>query len=88
MPNKKRPTKTMKSRRRIVKNGADTPRPTYAELRQQLTESLQREKATAAKLDESLQRETATREILALIAQTPIDLQSIGRYCRECCAFV
>ena len=77
MPNKKRPIKTMKSRRRVVKNGAGTPRSTYAELRQQLTESLQREKAAAAKLDESLQRETATREILALIAQTPIDLQTI-----------
>ena len=77
MPNKKRPIKTMKSRRRVVKNRVGTPRPTYAELRQQLAESLQREKATAAKIDESLQRETATREILALIAQTPIDLQTI-----------
>jgi signal transduction histidine kinase len=67
----------MKSRRRVVKNGAGTPPPTYAELRQQFAESVQREKATAAKLDESLQRETATREILALIAQTPIDLQTI-----------
>jgi GAF domain-containing protein len=89
------PRKSSKSQkakpRSRVKASAVTQRPTYAELRQQLAESLQREKATATdnvrltqelqdckrQLTESLEQQTATSEILGVIASSPTDLQTV-----------
>src|SRR5215469_1507565 len=67
-----------------VKASAVTERPTYAELRQQLAESLQRESATAREnvqlstaLSEALEQQTATSEILGVIASSPTDIQPV-----------
>ena len=55
-----------------------------AELRQQLAESLQREKATAEELQnwkrqftEAFEQQTATSEILRVISESPTDTQSV-----------
>jgi hypothetical protein len=76
----KKSSKTQKTKpRNRVKASAVTQRPTYAELRQQLAESLEREKAALEKfqdrdqqLAESLRRESATAKELqdALEQQT------------------
>src|SRR5262249_14494439 len=67
-----------------VKVSAVTQRPTYAELRQQLAESLQRESATAREnvqlstaLSEALEQQTATSEILGVIASSPTGIQPV-----------
>ena len=50
---------------------------TIAELRQQLTESLQREKTTTKERYEALEQQRATSEILRVIAGSPDNLQTV-----------
>ena len=73
----KKNSKTNKAKPRSQKSSAATQRPTYAELRQQLAESLQREKATGEELQNALEQQTATGEILRVIASSPPDLRSV-----------
>src|SRR5215831_3420292 len=81
----KKSSKTKKAKPQShVKASAVTERPTYAELRQQLAESLQRESATAREnvqlstaLSEALEQQTATSEILGVIASSPTDIQPV-----------
>ena len=57
----KKNSKTQKAKpRNRVKASAVTQRPTYAELRQQLADSIEREKAALKELQKSVQRESAT----------------------------
>ena len=81
--------KKAKPRRPMVKTSVTEQAQTHAELRQQLAESLQREKATATdnvrlteelqdckrQLVEALEQQTATSEILGVIASSPTDVR-------------
>jgi hypothetical protein len=78
-------SKTPKTKpRNRVKVSAVTQPPTYAELRQQLAESLEREKATGEELQvckhqltEALEHQTATSEVLGIISCSPTDVQPV-----------
>jgi hypothetical protein len=47
--------------------------------RRELSEALERERATSRELRESLERETATSQILDIISSSPTDLQPVFR---------
>src|SRR5574341_520198 len=64
-------------RRPTVKTSVAEQTQTIAELRQQLAESLQREKATAKELREALEHQTATAEVLGIISRSPTDVQPV-----------
>jgi len=77
-------TRKAKPRRSVVKTSPAKQAQTIAELRQQLTESLKREKAALndvqvrdQQLAESLQRENATSDVLRLIAGSAKNLQQV-----------
>ena len=81
--------KRAKLRGSVVKTSAAEQAQTIAELRQQLAESLQREKAKAKKLQErdrqlaeALEQQTATSEILGVIASSATDLSTSAGHCR------
>ena len=66
-----------KPRRPLVKTSVTEQVQTIAELRQQLAESLQREKTTAKERYEALEEQRATSEILRVIAGAPGNLQTV-----------
>ena len=73
-----------KPRRGAVKTSPAKQAQTIAELRKQLAQSLQRENATAKKLQErnrqlaeALQQQTATGQILRVIASSPTEIQPV-----------
>jgi GAF domain-containing protein/anti-sigma regulatory factor (Ser/Thr protein kinase) len=75
----KRSSKTEKAKPRSrVKSSAVTQQPTYAELRQQLAESLQRERAAAMENVRLFQeRETRNRDLAALYEVASVTSQSL-----------
>src|SRR5215510_3411712 len=66
-----------KPRRPLVKTSVTEQVQTIAELRQQLAESLQREKTTDKERYEALEQQRATSEILRVIAGAPGNLQTV-----------
>ena len=91
MPNKNSRTKTTKPRSHAVKKPARTPRPTYAELRQQLADEIQQRtaaQADAARLTDELQdykrqlieaveQQETTSEILQVIVGSASSIQPV-----------
>ena len=75
-------TKKSKDKKKLPRKKAATKpspkqRPTYAELRQQLAEALQREQKRDIQLAEAMEQQAATSEILGVIASSPSDIQSV-----------
>jgi two-component system NtrC family sensor kinase len=81
---KRSKSKKAKPRRSMVKTSVAEQAQTNAELRQELAESLQREKATAKELQdrdrqlsEASEQQAATSEVLRVIASSPTELQPV-----------